>query len=435
MPQTTSHFAHTRRALQRAAVLILLSLVAYRGAAAQSSPAADAPADMSRMIGLSVAASGGPRDTLGLLIATVTRDGPADRAGITTGSRILAVNGLQVRLAPADIGRRAAADSALLKFDRALRVTPPGRDVMLRVAGGGLTRLVNVPVAERSSSATTASAAIRAPASASATDAAAPSDTNGERSTGAPWVSAQPKSAQPASALPPTTMPVPTPRIELATDPVSITAMPASPVTSVLTAAPLSRSVGSIADALGEMQLELRRLSRESRSIAMSDSLADLDVAMGALRRRMRAIAPDVLPTATRTESATTHAPMAATNPPTVAVTPVSSTPVTAAPVIAAKIPGVAAATRIAVPGLDLAKVSGELAAYLGAQADSALSVIRASEAWEPMRAGDVIVLVDGAAPDQERLRSALETHRRISVTLLRRGRSFTVLLGEADVR
>ena len=85
------------------------------------------------------------------------------------------------------------------------------------------------------------------------------------------------------------------------------------------------------------------------------------------------------------------------------------------------------------VSGLELARVSGELAAYLGAQADSALSVIRASDAWEPMRAGEVIVRVDGAAPDQERLRSALDAHRRISVTLLRRGRSFTVLLGEGD--
>jgi S1-C subfamily serine protease len=51
------------------------------------------------------------------------------------------------------------------------------------------------------------------------------------------------------------------------------------------------------------------------------------------------------------------------------------------------------------------------------------------------MHTGDVIVQVDGAAPDAEQLRSALESHRRISVTLLRRGRSFTVLLGETDAR
>ena len=59
--------------------------------------------------------------------------------------------------------------------------------------------------------------------------------------------------------------------------------------------------------------------------------------------------------------------------------------------------------------------------------------MIRASDAWEPMHTGDVIIQVDGTAPDPERLRIALESHRRTSITLLRRGRSFTVLLGEAD--
>ena len=426
MPKTISPFTHTCPALHGCAVTMLLSLTALRGAAAQASPAADAPSDMSRMIGLSVAASGGPRDTLGLLVATVTRDGPADRAGITTGSRILAVNGLPVRLAPADIGRRAAADSALLKFDRALRVTPPGRDVMLRVAGGGMTRLVNVPIADRRTSAILPSVATRVPTFPATPDAPTPSDTNGERSTGAP----------PASASPSMAIPVPSNRPAAATDPVGVASVPASPTGSVATAAQLPRdpqSVNTIADALGEMQLEVRRLSRDSRSLAMSDSLAELDAAMGALRRRMRAMASDAVPASARVDSVVSRVPMAAANSAPVTVAPVRSTPVAPSTVVAAKIPGMAATTRIAVRGLELARVSGELAAYLGAQADSALSVIRASDAWEPMRAGDVIVRVDGAAPDQERLRSALDAHRRISVTLLRRGRSFTVLLGEGD--
>ena len=153
MRRTLSPIAGTRSEFRfQSLALLLVVLGASRHVHAQASPAADGPSDISRMIGLSVAASGGPRDTLGLLVATVTRDGPADRAGITTGSRILAVNGLEVRLAPNDIGRRAAADSALIRFDRALRVTPPGSDVILRVAGGGLTRLVNVPVAVRRTS-------------------------------------------------------------------------------------------------------------------------------------------------------------------------------------------------------------------------------------------------------------------------------------------
>jgi S1-C subfamily serine protease len=412
-----------------APIALLMTLGAPLGAHAQSARQAEMSSDMARMIGLSVAASGGPRDTLGLLIASVTRDGPADQAGITTGSRVLAVNGLQVRLAPADIGRRAAADSALVKFDRALRVTPPGRDVMLRVAGGGQTRLVNVPIAARRGS------VARGASLGGDTDAAPPIDSNVPRASAPPPTIAQ----LPAEA------PVPAraaPSVEPVSAPVSPASQSASTVTPPATAtAREPRTVGTLADALGDMQLELRRLARDSHSIAMSDSLADLDTALGALRRRMRAIASESQPAALRTESVTrgggaTAAPNTATvAQPVVASVPVTATPVTAAGVSAVKIAASGTSARLGAPGLELTKVSGELAAYLGAQGDSALSVVRASEAWEPMHTGDVIVQVDGAAPDAEQLRSALESHRRISVTLLRRGRSFTVLLGETDAR
>ena len=432
MLHTSSRLFTTRRDFGVWSLVSALALAAPSDLHAQASPATDSPADMSRMIGLSVAASGGPRDTLGLLIATVTRDGPADRAGITTGSRILAVNGLQVRLAPADIGRRAAADSALLKFDRALRVTPPGRDVMLRVAGGGLTRLVSVPVVDRRTGVAPASVAVRTPTPTAAPDTPAPSDTNGERASIAVAAAAIPQSANPA----------PPPRPVYTVDPVSAAATPAPAATTPITAAqPVreTRSVSTLADALGDMQLELRRLAHESHSLALSDSLADLDAAVGALRRRMRAIAPDAVPSAARTDSVqaratpVTHRPAPSAAPP--AVTPATTAPIAMPAANATRVSAIAAPTRISVAGLELARVSAELATYLGAQADAGLSVIRASDAWEPMHTGDVIIQVDGAAPEPERLRSALESHKRISVTLLRRGRSFTILLGEADGR
>ncbi len=422
-----------------APLALLVALGTPLAARAQSSRTADGTSDMARMIGLSVAASGGPRDTLGLLIASVTRDGPADQAGITTGSRVLAVNGLQVRLAPADIGRRAAADSALVKFDRALRVTPPGRDVMLRVAGGGQTRLVNVPIGERRGG------AVRAASPVAVSETAPPIDVDAPRAT---------EPAPSPAPVPAATVAV-TPAVRAAptVDPVVVPSIPAPHREAASSAAAAStprepRTVGTLADALGDVQLELRRLARDSHSIAMSDSLADLDAALGALRRRMRAIAPDAQAPAMRGDSGARGGAIAAPNTATAPQPVAPSVPTVAAPVAvpvavpvatagvsAAKIAASGASARLGAPGLELAKVSGELAAYLGAQGDSALSVVRASEAWEPMHTGDVIVQVDGAAPDPEKLRSALESHRRISVTLLRRGRSFTVLLGDADVR
>lgn len=411
----TSAFDHgTRPECRISTLALLIALGAPLGAHAQSSRTADASTDMSRMIGLSVAASGGPRDTLGLLIASVTRDGPADQAGITTGSRILAVNGLLVRLAPADIGRRAAADSALVKFDRALRITPPGRDVMLRVAGGGMTRLVNVPFGERRSGAE------RVVPPAVVADVAPQSiDSNVPRAVAS-------MSASPPTATAPSAPERMTPSIEPPS--VARRAMPQIATTPSAVAVPTAhepRSVDTLADALGDVQLELRRLARDSHSLAMSDSLADLDAAVGTLRRRMRALAADAPPATVRSDSAPRSSSTAAASA-TTAVPPSVST---------AKIAASGATTRPGAPGLELAKVSGELAAYLGAQGDSALTVVRASEAWEPMRVGDVIIRMDGAAPDPERLRNAFEFHRRIGVTLLRRGRSFTVILGESDTR
>ena len=421
MPYTLDHTSRATRFDGRAgSIAMLMALAAPLSAHAQSSRPGDA-SDMARMIGLSVAASGGPRDTLGLLIASVTRDGPADQAGITTGSRVLAVNGLQVRLAPSDIGRRAAADSALLKFDRALRVTPPGRDVMLRVAGGGMTRLVNVPVGERrGGAARVATAAVVA-------DVAPPIDSTASRAVASTPTSAPVVSAPPASVRV-------VPSVDAMPAPVSVVAQP--PITSSAPATTPSRqprSVGALADALGDIQLELRRLARDSHSLAMSDSLAELDAAVGALRRRMRTIAPDASSAAVRSDIVTPTAPVttAIVAPTTSAATPAA--PVAPAGVSLARVADSGTPSRLGIPGLELAKVSGELAAYLGAQGDSALSVVRATEAWEPIHSGDVIIQIDGTAPDPERLRAALESHRRIGVTLLRRGRSFTVLLGDTD--
>src|ERR1043165_6502974 len=55
------------------------------------------------VIGVTTSTNTGPRDTLGLLVSSVTRNGPADKAGIEEGSRIAAVNGVSLKLAPADL--------------------------------------------------------------------------------------------------------------------------------------------------------------------------------------------------------------------------------------------------------------------------------------------------------------------------------------------
>ena len=443
----------THDAARLFAGVLLASALATQVVAAQATSGEPA-ADVARLIGLSVAASGGPRDTLGLLVASVTRDSPADQAGLTMGSRILAVNGYLVRLAPAEIGQRAAADTALARFDRAIRTTPNGGSVALRIIGFGRTRTVTVAVPDgrvasvRGGAAPAAGDAaprVGAPAVSGVVTVPAAATMPPAATTPAATVREAPVPAAPVTAAPDAAPPVTPAVVTAAAARASTEVAPPAPTAPASAAPPAdpgrtTRSASAIADLLGDAQLDLRRLSRDTHSLAMSDSLAELDAQLGALRRRLKALAGDASPAA-RQDSATpvgraavvpAVAPAAApvtapVSAPAPAPLPAPAPVVVAAPVMASGTSSV----RIAVDGLELTSVSGELAAYIGTQAGSALVVTRASEAWEPMRAGDVVLQVDGRAPDPTGLRLALEARHHISVLLLRRGRQFTVTFGE----
>ncbi len=501
--------------LIRASRLVVLTLallpVAASLAAAQA-PALAGASEPLRLLGLSVAASGGPRDTLGLLVATVVRDGPADQAGITTGSRVLAVNGLAVRLSPNDIGRPRAADSVLQRFDEVVRSTSSSADVTLRIVGGGRTRNVSLATADRRGATREASATQASVAPISGLPAAGASPT-AARATVTSAPAAEPvmdASRQQVQAAPPT----------LATDPVSMAAAPtatrvtatnataaASTATSAAAAvAPAAAAVagtaatiaaaasapipGAIAavqassavpptepaevttpapatlsaliDGLLSVQLDLRRMARDSQPRALRDSLTDLEHDVALLRARLRKIQGSRT-AAGITDGVASNAAMTPTTAPapstTASVAPTPSVPQQSAPrapaptsvpiatpaaaTVPVSVPSVApaepavpasvrSAPKVLLTGLELARVTGDLAVFLGPQADAALLVQAASDAWEPLRAGDVVLKVDGGAPELTRLRDALAAQQSVTLVVLRRGRTFSVALGGA---
>lgn len=96
------------------------------------------------MIGVSTRSSG-RRDTLGLLVESVTRDGPADKAGIEEGDRLVSVNDVNLRLSPQDAGEPDMAGIATRRLTRELGRHEPGDTVELRVWRDGRTRSVRVP--------------------------------------------------------------------------------------------------------------------------------------------------------------------------------------------------------------------------------------------------------------------------------------------------
>lgn len=95
------------------------------------------------MIGVSTRSSG-KRDTLGLLIESVTGGGPAEKAGIEEGDRLVSVNNVNLRLAPSDAGESDMEGVANRRLIRELEKLKAGDEVELRVYRDGNTRTVRV---------------------------------------------------------------------------------------------------------------------------------------------------------------------------------------------------------------------------------------------------------------------------------------------------
>src|ERR1051325_1048138 len=94
--------------------------------------------------GVTPSTNPGPRDTLGLLVSNVTRNGPADKAGIEEGNRIATVNGVSLKVAAADLGDPDMQSLMSRRLVRELDKLNPGDEVDLRVYTGGAVKSVKV---------------------------------------------------------------------------------------------------------------------------------------------------------------------------------------------------------------------------------------------------------------------------------------------------
>ena len=95
------------------------------------------------MIGVSTRSTG-KRDTLGLMVESVTRGGPAEQAGIEEGDRLVAVNSVNLRLSPMDAGESDMDGVATRRLIRELEKQKAGTEIELRVYRDGNTRSVRV---------------------------------------------------------------------------------------------------------------------------------------------------------------------------------------------------------------------------------------------------------------------------------------------------
>lgn len=95
------------------------------------------------MIGVSTRTTG-KRDTLGLMVESVTRGGPAEQAGIEEGDRLVSVNTVNLRLSPSDAGESDMDGVANRRLIRELEKQKAGAEVELRVYRDGNTRTMRV---------------------------------------------------------------------------------------------------------------------------------------------------------------------------------------------------------------------------------------------------------------------------------------------------
>lgn len=101
-------------------------------------------------LGISIGATGSRRDTLGVFVLAVNDSGPAARAGLEEGGRIASVNGVDVRVAPADAGDEMVGSAKVRRLQRQIRELKPGDDVTLRVFQDGQYRTVKLKAARAS---------------------------------------------------------------------------------------------------------------------------------------------------------------------------------------------------------------------------------------------------------------------------------------------
>lgn len=186
-----------------------------------------------------------------------------------------------------------------------------------------------------------------------------------------PVVPAAARAAARSASIP---VPAPTPQPATAIDPAKAT-----------------ESIATVIDGVAALQAQLRRLEQGEGATATLDSLSAIEQELGAIRRRLR----DLQASADRR---TTSRPS----------------------------PG------DAISGLSVSAVADDLAPYFGDGSESGILVLKADDSWSPLRAGDVILRVNGSAATADRLRAARDSRRAITLDVLRRKHELTLTVDAA---
>jgi serine protease Do len=102
-------------------------------------------------LGLGTSTTGTLRDTLGLMITSVTKGSPAEKAGLEEGNRLSSINGVSLRANPADVEDGEMSGALTRRLQRELAKSKAGDEVELRIYKEGHSQTVKVRTADADS--------------------------------------------------------------------------------------------------------------------------------------------------------------------------------------------------------------------------------------------------------------------------------------------
>jgi len=102
------------------------------------------------VLGLTIASTGTVRDSIGVFVQAVTKDGPAEKAGIIEGDRIAAINGVSLRVAREDLADPQVGASKTERLSNEVAKLNAGDAAELTVVTAGRSRTVRVTTVKAS---------------------------------------------------------------------------------------------------------------------------------------------------------------------------------------------------------------------------------------------------------------------------------------------
>ena len=303
------------------------------------------------VLGLELSATGSKRDTLGVLIASLREDGPAEKAGLVEGDRVVSVNGTDVRVRHDDAGDDWVSGAMVARFQRAMRSVKPGDKVELRVWSGGQSKTVQVTAAKSSELYKEQTRRIR--------------------------IGSGPMIWTPGGDM---FLPGETPRAMIAPVPA---VPPVPPVPGFY--APRAR---------------VQTFDMNDETSPDEDAAADARAAAESrAATRARAAARSILSSAANFAGAV----------PAIAAT--WNADAWRAATVAEEATG---SGTIRIPGLAIAPVTSDLAEYLGKGSKDGYLVLESSGQWSALHAGDVLLSIDGDCVRQTGVSTASEAHEAV---------------------